>query len=706
MKRKKFKLIFAVLLCTVTFRLYSQVPNQTEPPEITEPVDTPDTSAPDQENSPNETVPLEPVDKDEKNTERPDTAGKTETTAPQPENQEQHGNNTESTETTETDEAESVPAGISYHEQHLFLGGVSAVAVDKSNVFFAGNDGFVTSYDCTTLLPDTWQLSVYPIKKIAVNPTVPLAAIYETNNIGIHRISVWDWFNKELVFSKDIGSAVLSLSWSGNGTYLFVGNQTTEGIAVFDAYGKEVRPFVTQPGLVMLAATGKTEKSVVTYSATGSLVYTSLTTKKLPTMYTTETNLLQPTLLKNYTAFAGVKDNTVFCIDALSGKVIQNYQANNPIFATTLADKIPVWFEKTDKTSYCIRQGNTKTPAFSLDAPDTITCASHLGGAFFIGTDTGALYMLKQMSNKTVNCVSLLNTPFEAVISIRQHNNKLYALTANALYTTDINFEKFSLLAQLPVNVHPKKFTVCKQGVFLISQKAGPVYFYSFTKDKFEIFFKPSQPTTEIQAANDKVVLIEKNTVQVLKLDGTVIFKRTIQGMQTAMLLDNDIIFIAKNDFDSHIPIMLINIATNETLPFPTAGLFAYGLRQNTSDPNKLTGFIIDGQDDNVHTDLYQFTVDTVQPTASSTKRLLQYEGEKLDADAISRDGFISTTIADGTLITVSTRGTAQQRERSYALTKECEYVGKFLCGLNYDGSISLYNSDFELIKILTISTQ
>ena len=166
---------------------------------------------------------------------------------------------------------------------HQFEGGVTAIA-DSSithSFFAAGKDGFITRFSYRTMKPETWQVSTMPIKRIAVHPKKTFIAVYETDGFSIHTISLWDWQTKKQLYAKRFTSSVVSLSWSAQGTYLFIGTASTEGITILDASGKIKKVYPRPPGIVLLAATGPSEKSIVTYGETGRLVYADIAKKSI-----------------------------------------------------------------------------------------------------------------------------------------------------------------------------------------------------------------------------------------------------------------------------------------------------------------------------------------------------------------------------------------------------------------------------------------
>ena len=149
---------------------------------------------------------------------------------------------------------------------HKFSGGVTEIMNSGTlPIFFAaGKDGFVTRYSYPKFEPDTWQLSSMPIQKIAVHPNGQLVAVYETNGFSIHQVSLWDWAKKKTLFSKRLSDSVVSLSWSANGTYLFVGNRSTDGITVLDSKGTVQNIYQEAAGIVSLPASPSSERSIGT----------------------------------------------------------------------------------------------------------------------------------------------------------------------------------------------------------------------------------------------------------------------------------------------------------------------------------------------------------------------------------------------------------------------------------------------------------
>lgn len=626
-------------------------------------------------------------------------------------------------QTSETPQAENPQAGdnqsetppeelpppeirVEYNETHLFKGGVSATSVlsAQNKIFFAGNDGFVSSFEYPSFVADTWQVSALAIKEIAAHPKEPFIAIYETNEFNLHQVSVWNWNKKEPLYTINFAERVVSLSWSARGTYLFVGNTSTSGINVFDIDGNELSVFATQPGIVLLATTAESERSVVTYSETGNLIYTNLQKKSLPVQFTTESNLSTPTVLKNFTLFAGYKDGLVYLIDAVSGKITQTYTANKPIFATRISDNIPLWIEPSTNNTYCIRQGSTKTPDFVFT--EEISVAAHLGSFVFVGTKEGSIYTLSQETNLKVTVQKIKSPNFTPILNVQGFGKKIYALTESAVYCANESEDSFKLLTNFfAASFKPDRMTVSESGIFLWKYDVkAPVYFYSFAQDTLKPFVKPNEAVLDLTSYGQTCLITLKfSGPQLFDINANLKLNLKITGVQSAIQINQNNILLSKNAVGGVQPIYLINIVTDETLPFPINGDFSYGLTRNDLYKNELFCCVIAQEDYTIKTIIYKIVLNTERPLESSYKKVLSYNGETLNRFIKAQGAFMVTNLGE---LLVAVDGRSSQvlsLARSYALSIGGTFTDKFFFALNADGTLSVYDADLNFVKILKL---
>lgn len=598
---------------------------------------------------------------------------------------------------------------IGYNETHFFDGGVSAICVHNigqtnDKIYVAGNDGYVTSFTYPDFVADTWQVSRCSIKALAAHPKMPYLAIYVTDGLAKNEVSLWNWNQKEKLFTLKFDSSVVSLSWSAKGTYLFVGNTSTSGINAFDVQGNECDIFLTAPGIVHLAATASSEKSVVTYSETGNLIYTNLKKKTLPIKFETETNLVNLCVLKNYTMFAGYKDNSIFLLDALSGKGVQTYKAKDPVFATRITDSVPIWLEKTNG-KYCIRQGNIKTPDFDFD--EKITVAAHLGDVIFVGTQSGNIYTLQQKSDKSILVQKILEPHFLHIKNIQGFGKTLYALTETAIYYKNEASSDFKLLQNLlTTNIQPNKMAVCDTGIFLWETGSkSPIYFYHFELDKLSLFIRPSGNILSLSCyENNCIISIRFFGLQIYDIKTKNLkFKYTVEGIQDATQISTKNILFAKNAFESLQVIFLLNIETGETLPLPIEGIFAYGLSKNIVNQTEVHCFVVNQVDYENQTIMYEIRINPIKPLESTIRKVLGLKGEELESFVVSKEKSIVTNLS--TTLLAGSDKKYSELSRSYSFSKQATFTENYFYALNCDGTISVYDVNLNFLSILKLES-
>ena len=578
---------------------------------------------------------------------------------------------------------------------HQFEGGVTAIA-DSSithSFFVAGKDGFATRFSYRTMKPETWQVSTMPINRIAAHPKKALIAVYETDGFSIHTISLWDWQTKKQLYAKRFTSSVVSLSWSAQGTYLFIGTASTEGITVLDINGNVKKVYPRPPGIVLLAATGPSEKSIVTYGETGRLVYADIAKKSILTQYETEDRLENPELIKNYTQIIGYKNGNVAVVKAASGEVLKSYPARSALFAGKITDSLPVWIEKGDaRQTWHLCQGDKKSPAFSLPHPAAITAARHVDAAVVIGTDDGRLYRLVQNSDATISLIELNIDTSIQVSDICTKDSKIYMLSGSTLYAAASPADKPEPVIQ---SVSGERCTVYGNGfLFWSAEKNAPLY-YAEEGQTPTILSRPRERLNSVSVYNDTIAAVRAFSGLVL-LDGksgAQLFTYQAAGLQDAVQVDDTFVLITKSTGGViRQPLILINTKTSETIPLNMEGDIAFSIQANNKVKNTFSCFRLKTEKA-AQTDLMMMKLDTVHPARSSFTAALSYGDENLQA-SLYDDGYAALTNLGKNQLSYydKKRRAIRQLPRDYALSRKALMTDTYIVSVNYDGSLSWLN--------------
>lgn len=581
---------------------------------------------------------------------------------------------------------------------HKFEGGVTQIETGQSSNYFfaAGEDGFITKYTLPSLTPDTWQISRLPIKKIAVHPGGKYIAVYESNGFSTHRVSLWEWASKKKVFAKHLSDSVTSLSWSGNGNYLFVGSRSLAGITVFNLSGVPQNIYSSAPGIVFLAATGEREKTIVTYGESGRLVYTDIAKRKKLAEYKTENKLENTCLIKNFTRIIGYKNNSVFVIDAASGKTLKEYPAGNAVFASKTSDTEPIWLERVNrKNEWILRKGTGSSPSFVLPRSFEVVSAKYLNSSIIIGGKNGKLLILKTDSSKT-EITSPLEYNSIPASDIASCGDILFFIAKNKIYSCTSPSEPVSVIAE---NIDSNCITCCEGGFILWSDnKRAPVYYLSERDKKKKIIFRPKEAVISLSVYGNTVSTVESfGDVSMIDIqNGSKIFSYNAAGIQSALQIDKDRLLISKSSAGKALaPVFELNILTKETTPVTLHGDLVLSLTRDFSAENSFFCFLLNSLPSD-RTSLVRFKLRT-----GKLENLLTYEDEDLEAFITPvKDGAV-TNFGKENLIFFNTRtkqGFKIQRDSS--LSKKAVSTKDFMLSLNFDGSLSWYDSKtMEFIK-------
>ena len=269
---------------------------------------------------------------------------------------------------------------------------------NNSTFFSTGEDGFIIRWTDNNL-GEHYQLTDKEIRLCASSPTSNEIAIYETDGGLYNRISVWDLNNYTKKYSYSFTDNILSLSYSKKGTYLIIGTSTI-GNPVFinTSTGKRISKIKTEAGIYSFIETASSEKTIMLYSLTGTISYYNMQTGKQLRKYSTEQGLTNVILYNKNTLLAGIKDNTVYVINAMSGEVLKKAICKNPRILS--GDEVLYYLDIDSKISsiYTIRvtSGGVKGPLIykNLQMPvkESFSLGTIINDNLFLGSENGNIY--------------------------------------------------------------------------------------------------------------------------------------------------------------------------------------------------------------------------------------------------------------------------------------------------------------------------
>ncbi len=590
------------------------------------------------------------------------------------------------------------------HSPHKFLGGINDICLEYSHgdsFYVAGEDGFISKCSYPSFESETWQLSSLPIKKIASHPDGKKIALYESDGRSIHKISVWEWKTKKRLFIVRPNYFVTSISWSANGNYLFVGN-TEKGIEIFDKNGKVINIYSTPPGIILLATTGKREKSIVTYGKGGKLTYTNLASRRKLAEYQALQDLEDPRMIKNFTRMIGFKGGKVYVINATTGETVEEYKTSNAIFITESDHDSPSWFERVNKKNkYVLHNDKVVSSPFVLSDSVAITSGVSIMSKIIVGTNDGQIYLINNDQNKiSAFCPCEYNN--NDIQSIASNNSSLFLLKNRNLVAKKTYDDEDVLLKE---NVDASSLASSENFVLLWSKnEKKPIYKYSINEKTFSVLHKARSPILSCSEMNNKLTVVEASgAISIIDLEsGKSIFFTSITGTQSAVQRGENYLIIAKNSLDSsQAPLFELNLTTKETTPIRLEGDMAFSLANNEELSNTFFCFLLTSSDNvSATTNLIKFVIDEDRALSGKFENLLSYNDEDFACFALSYKDALITNLGKENLIYFNLFSKQSfKMERDYALPKTATLFKNYIVCVNVDGSLTWY--DQNTLKIV-----
>lgn len=187
-----------------------------------------------------------------------------------------------------------------------------------------GEDGFVVGWDAAARKAAfRFQAGTHRISAVSPRPGRPEAALSETDGLGFHRVSAWDLASRQRYFALRFKDPVNFLGYSASGGILVVGRNSLSGVVLLDPRSGEVLASLEASGPVTLAATGRSERTLVTYSPLGEISYWEVASGRRISSAKAPSHLSRPALFANNRYLAGLDaEGRVVAVDALDGRVL------------------------------------------------------------------------------------------------------------------------------------------------------------------------------------------------------------------------------------------------------------------------------------------------------------------------------------------------------------------------------------------------
>lgn len=593
-------------------------------------------------------------------------------------------------------------------------------SIGGDDFFSAGGDGFLVKWN-TDGTGDHYQLSDLEIRLVAKNPGNDDVAIYETDGVSVHRVSVWNWKSFTRKYAKRFTDSVTALSYSEKGTSLFVCTSAVNGLYVLNAQSGSVAKRLNT-SVVSALRTASSEKSVLMYSPGGSILYYSMKTWQQLHKFATEAALGQTLIFgsgeyKNR-FLAGVKDNTVYVVDATSGKTVAQYAASSPfIFSSRAPDEKGLYYTTFDGRNYELRLVTNEelyerlnSQSASLEAPqapavvkrftgipgsDSFTAAAKNNRTVMLGTASGNIYTMTDVPESELHgLLSLTEKMYDRIFDINCDGSDFYFLTQTALFRSSYDKGSPEMLGTNPAH---KNLIRYKDSAILWTRgtkKAVQELSLANGNEAPATLFTPKNTVQRLSLFGSKLVCVQGNTsVGIYDLE-TRTYSDVYSGtsVQDAILTENTELYVAKTDMsDTDTPLLCVNPATGETVPVSMGGNVVFSLSyESRHKGDSFYGIVITPQGGNQVTKVFSFSIKERKATT-----LLQIAYEDPTAFTVLGGRYLFTNLGQTQVYAINTSTLRSVKyNRSASIPQKIQSTETRTAILNRDGSLSWYSPE------------
>lgn len=582
-------------------------------------------------------------------------------------------------------------------------GPVTTIAIDEEggNAYTAGNDGFVVRWDLRSRsASERYQLSPYGLSAIALRPGSRELAVVETDGLGLYRVSAWDFSTKRKLFTLRFKDAVQNLAYSPRGGYLMVSRTAVDGVVLLDpSTGTPKQDLGESTGSSSFAAAGKSEKSLVSYSPTGSLSYWDLSSGKRLQEVPIVANLQSPALFSGNRYLYGILDGGIAVYDALSGVLTRKIPLDGDLLllgGSSQEQRISYLRHVPGETAKYgwidasnLMAAPTETP---LDLPGTAasaaTCGVVLGSVVYLGEQNGEVLAAGDGASEVLS--SLRPRPIDDAALVDQ---TIYALgdgRALALPADPRAYTADTVVQQL----------ASTQADRIETSDGGPLVVWDSSGRTRPLLWSPSGPPAELPLAGNLPILASNtlgNLVLFLDAAGIVsvfdlatrnlLFSYRALGLLDAVFADDRTILLGKSSAVAPFASLVsLNFRTGETAPIDLGGQAVVRLHRGMD--RTFYAVTTSRDSEGITTRLLSF----LPSEAAKARALVEYRSEDVAVSIADTEGSIATTIGkDGA--TIFGRGGLERFQRTEALPVRLSPGGQFYLAVDSDGGLAWHDS-------------
>jgi hypothetical protein len=562
-------------------------------------------------------------------------------------------------------------------------GPVKVLLYDRQGrILSAGADGFLGIWDVSAQAAvERFQLSPFSISSMVLRPDKPEIALIEREDPGFYRVSAWNYETKQQLFVRSFKEPISYINYSGGGNFLILVQETKIGTFLITAEtGEDIPSPLNVGGMITFAATGRSERTIITYVSSGFLSYWDLESGEEIRRLPVPPNISSPLLLGNNNFFAGFDSGGLVLINALSGDIIVRDSSVSPgILTSDVSDVWEFLCFSGDRVSYFSLSSRgipKQTRMVTVSLSEGITSAASAGKIPVMGSAGGKVWSFDKRGSIRAMDAALQLTLRDTAVSggvlafIGDSGGALSGGASGSFGVLPLDYTAFKNggILRLEGAGNYRRITAAPEinphgpGRFLLWRSDGDPE-YSHIKnipvpvmDKVVsghseetdgtgdlLALKPGGQLLSVSLLGERVLFLDRGgniTITSLYTENNR-YSFFFPGALDAVFLDEENIIIGRSTGSGGSPFIKLNISGGETVPldYPSAiGIQVY---------RSLTGAIYGGlvllDSGNVKTVIAKLNVSI--PDRSVL--LMEYPGEDDDFDMAENNDTLASTLGE-----------------------------------------------------------
>ena len=590
-------------------------------------------------------------------------------------------------------------------------GAVTALARNEyGDIFSAGADGFVGLWN-TRAIEERYQISRHELRSFVLRPGKPQIAVLKRVGFDHYLVSAWDYLTRENLFTLRLRDPITSINYAASGGFLILARGGARAGVMFlhPETGEEISSPAQLSGPVIFAATGRTERVMVTYRSSGLLSYWELETGEELFRFNVPPQIRSPILIGSSRFLVGLGPQGLLVIDAATGSVLAANASLNQGFVFAAAS------DAADSRGfvrfYALSLAGGSAAVYHLEvnldgalnvlnrrivpaAAGPVTSALATDGEdIILGTESGRLWLLGRTGARAMD----LGSNHQIMYAAASSTAVAFISECGAQGFLPLDFSRFSdgdTLALKAAEGHtrivssPLPSSSCSFLFWQPGIAAAPPLLKTpvDAPQSVPLALPPHFPLRAADMMGNSVLVL--NTTGGLSVldreSGKVRFSHSVPGSMDAAFVNEDTVIFARSVAAGNTPFLMINISTGETVPLAYPAVV--GTRVYRGSSGAVYGAVINQAGERLQTSIIR--LNTAAPLQS--ERLVEYDGEDSDFSMAESGGNLASTLGSGAATLLPK---AAALERSRGLPVSIGDGGRWFITLDGDGGITWHDN-------------